>query len=59
MSYLLDTNTVIYLINDRLATTLPPGRYGIPVITETTGRAVSCKIDQGKPAGMRVPGSRR
>jgi predicted nucleic acid-binding protein len=34
MNYLLDTNTVIYLINDRLATTLPVGRFGISVITE-------------------------
>ncbi len=34
MNYLLDTNTVIYLINDRLATALPAGRYGVSVITE-------------------------
>lgn len=34
MTYLLDTNTVIYLINDHLATALPAGRYGVSVITE-------------------------
>ncbi|MGQ0592028.1 MAG: type II toxin-antitoxin system VapC family toxin [Gammaproteobacteria bacterium] len=34
MTFLLDTNTVIYLINDRLAMALPPGRYGVSVITE-------------------------
>lgn len=34
MNYLLDTNTVIYLINDRLATALPAGRHGVSVITE-------------------------
>lgn len=34
MNYLLDTNTVIYLVNDRLAAALPAGRYGISVITE-------------------------
>lgn len=34
MNYLLDTNTVIYLINDRLGTALPAGRYGVSVITE-------------------------
>ena len=34
MNFLLDTNTVIYLINDRLATALPAGRYGVSIITE-------------------------
>ncbi|MGH8581556.1 MAG: type II toxin-antitoxin system VapC family toxin [Gammaproteobacteria bacterium] len=34
MTFLLDTNTVIYLINDRLAVALPAGRYGVSVITE-------------------------
>lgn len=34
MNYLLDTNTIIYLINDRLSTMLPTGRYGISVISE-------------------------
>ncbi len=34
MNYLLDTNTVIYLLNDRLATALPAGRHGVSVITE-------------------------
>jgi len=34
MTFLLDTNTVIYLINDRLAMVLPAGRYGVSVITE-------------------------
>ena len=34
MTFLLDTNTVIYLINDRLAMVLPARRYGVSVITE-------------------------
>lgn len=34
MNFLLDTNTIIYLINDRLAMPLPAGRYGVSVITE-------------------------
>ncbi|MGH8487796.1 MAG: type II toxin-antitoxin system VapC family toxin [Gammaproteobacteria bacterium] len=34
MNFLLDTNTIIYLINDRLAMALPAGRYGVSVITE-------------------------
>lgn len=32
--YLLDTNVVIYLVNGRLASPLPEGRYSISVITE-------------------------
>lgn len=34
MTFLLDTNTVIYLINDRLAMAIPAGGYGFSVITE-------------------------
>lgn len=32
--YLLDTNAIIYLVNDRLASPLPEGKYSISVITE-------------------------
>lgn len=32
--YLLDTNTVIYLVSGRLALPLPDGRYSISIITE-------------------------
>jgi predicted nucleic acid-binding protein len=31
---LLDTNVALYLLGGRLAETLPPGDYGISVITE-------------------------
>jgi len=34
MNFLLDTNTIIYLINNRLAMALPSGRYGVSIITE-------------------------
>ena len=32
--YLLDTNTIIYLMNGRLASPLPEGRYCVSIITE-------------------------
>lgn len=32
--YLLDTNAIIYLVNGRLASPLPEGKYSISVITE-------------------------
>ncbi len=32
--YLLDTNAIIYLVNGRLASPLPDGKYSISVITE-------------------------
>ena len=32
--YLLDTNTIIYLMNGRLASPLPEGKYSISIITE-------------------------
>lgn len=32
--YLLDTNTIIYLVNGRLASPLPEGKYSISIITE-------------------------
>jgi hypothetical protein len=32
--YLLDTNAIIYLINGRLASPLPEGKYSISIITE-------------------------
>lgn len=32
--YLLDTNAIIYLVNGRLASPLPEGRYSVSVITE-------------------------
>jgi predicted nucleic acid-binding protein len=34
MRYLLDTNTIIYLLGGRLAAGLPQGHYGLSVITE-------------------------
>jgi len=34
MRYLLDTNIVISLVNDELASPLPEGRYAVSVITE-------------------------
>lgn len=34
MRYLLDTNIVISLVNNELASTLPEGRYAVSVITE-------------------------
>lgn len=33
MRYLLDTNIVISLVNDELASLLPEGRYAVSVIT--------------------------
>lgn len=32
--YLLDTNAIIYLVNGRLASPLPEGKYSISIITE-------------------------
>lgn len=32
--YLLDTNTIIYLMNGRLALPLPEGQYSVSIITE-------------------------
>jgi predicted nucleic acid-binding protein len=32
--YLLDTNTIIYLVNGRLALPLPDGKYSVSIITE-------------------------
>ncbi|MBI4937282.1 MAG: type II toxin-antitoxin system VapC family toxin [Nitrosomonadales bacterium] len=32
--YLLDTNAIIYLVNGRLASPLPDGKYSISIITE-------------------------
>lgn len=32
--YFLDTNAIIYLVNDRLASPLPDGKYSISIITE-------------------------
>ncbi len=34
IDYLLNTNILIYLLNNRLAENLPNGRYGYSVITE-------------------------
>lgn len=34
INYLFDTNILIYLLNNRLAETLPSGCYGYSVITE-------------------------
>ena len=32
--YLLDTNTIIYLVNGRLIVPLPNGKYSVSIITE-------------------------
>ena len=32
--YLLDTNAIIYLLNDRLSSPLPNGKYCVSIITE-------------------------
>lgn len=32
--YFLDTNAIIYLVNGRLASPLPEGKYSISIITE-------------------------
>ncbi len=32
--YILDTNVIIYLLGDRLATSLPEGHYSVSIITE-------------------------
>jgi len=34
MNFLLDTNAIIYLVNGRLGSGVPGGRYGVSVITE-------------------------
>lgn len=34
MTALLDTNVVLYFLGGRLAAPLPPGDYGVSVITE-------------------------
>ena len=34
MTGLLDTNVALYLLGGRLASTLPPGDYGVSVITQ-------------------------